>query len=227
MRNRQTFDQQLSALYEGLFRIGTMVEAALTQSLEVIQHGDAEQAIRIIKGDAAINNAVHHLHEQALHLIATQQPMARDLRLISVVMSLLPELERIGDHAATICKLQRRMVAEPNYVPLPAMPDEVATTVLTMGRRTIEILHAGLEALRQRDGTFATRVVAMDDEIDHLYAQMFHTTINLARTKPDLTDEAVHLLTLAHNLERIGDRVTNLAEQIVFLMTGEIVELNH
>ncbi|HEY1014794.1 MAG TPA: phosphate signaling complex protein PhoU [Herpetosiphonaceae bacterium] len=227
MGTRQTFEHQLDELYEGLFRIGTMVEGALGHALAVIDSQNDEQAQEVVAGDSLINRAVYDLHDQALLVIATQQPMARDLRLISVVISMLPELERMADHAATICKLQRRMMHESHYLPLEAIEGPFPSLIREMGLRTAEILHAGLDAIRQRDRGFADRVVKMDDVIDNLYSRVFRATVELARTHPDLTDEAIHLLTLAHNLERIGDRVTNLAEQIVFLLTGEVVELNY
>lgn len=227
MRTRQSFDEQLNELHESLFRIGMMVENALNQALELLKAPDQESTQRVIEGDSAINAAVQALHNRALLLIATQQPIASDLRLISVVLNLLPELERMGDYAATICKVQRRIMQAANYVPLEAMPLPFPTLMSEIGRRTSEILHAGMEALRQRDHAFAQQVTTLDDEIDHLYARVFSETVKLAHTQPELTAEAVHLLTLAHNLERIGDRVTNVAEQIVYLITGEVVALNY
>ncbi|MBA3469180.1 MAG: phosphate signaling complex protein PhoU [Herpetosiphonaceae bacterium] len=227
MRTRQSFDEQLTELHEGLFRIGTMVEQALTQSLYAVKTYDQELAQTIIDGDLLINDEVQRLHNRALLLIATQQPMASDLRLISVVLSLLPELERMGDYAATIAKVQQRIMRAPTYVPLEAMPEPFPGLISEIGRRTSEILHAGMEALRQRDHSFADRVVQLDDEIDHLYARLFTATVDAANTNPEMTAETIHMLTLAHNLERIGDRVTNVAEQIVYLITGEVVALNY
>jgi phosphate transport system protein len=227
MRTRQSFDEQLTELHEGLFRIGTMVELALNQAMTAVRTHDKDLAQTIIEGDLVINDAVQRLHHRALLLIATQQPMASDLRLISVVLSLLPELERMGDYAATICKVQQRIMLTPTYVPLEAMPEPFPAIISEIGRRTSEILHAGMEALRQRDHSFADRVVELDDEIDHLYARLFTATVNSAHSNPEMTAETIHMLTLAHNLERIGDRVTNVAEQIVYLITGEVVALNY
>jgi phosphate transport system protein len=227
MQTRLAFDARLTELYERMFRIGTMVEAALSKAIKAVMEHDGAAAKEVVEGDSAINLEVQQLHNEALLLIATQQPMARDLRLISVVISLLPELERMGDYAATISKVQRRMMAVPNHTPLAAMPQQVSSLVSDIGRRTIEIMHAGLEAINLRDHSFADRVAAQDDEIDHLYAELFDVTVKLSATNPELTAEAVHLLTLAHNLERVGDRVTNVAEQIVYLMTGEVVALNY
>lgn len=227
MAVRHTFDEQLNELYEGLFRIGTMVEAALCKAISAVQTHDAATAEEVVKGDSVINIAVQQLHTKALLLIATQQPMASDLRLISVVLSLLPELERMGDYAATIGKVQGRMMAVVHYTPVDAMPMPIPTIINEIGQRTIEILHAGMQALHQRDHSFAERVVQQDDAIDHLYAELFKETVRLSATHPHLTAEAVHLLTLAHNLERVGDRVTNVAEQIVYLTTGELVALNY
>lgn len=227
MRTRHVFDEQLSDLHEALFRIGTMVEGALSQAVGTLTAPDHEVAASVIDGDRVINAAVQKLHDQALILIATQSPMASDLRLISVVLSLLPELERMGDYAATICKVQKRIEGTPNYLPIQALPAPIPAILSEIAQRTVEILHRGLEALRARDKSFAERVVGLDDEIDHLYSRMFKATVELTSTNPELSAEAIHLLTLAHSLERIGDRVTNVAEQIVYLRTGEIVELNY
>ena len=227
MRVRQSFEAHLDELHDNLFRIGTMVEAALATALEALRNEDQGMAEQTISNDEAINEAVYRVHQQALQLIATQQPMAGDLRTISVVINLLPELERMGDHAASIAKLQLRISQEPSYVPLQGLPEHYIAALFQMADRTLEIVHYGLEALRTRDRSFAERVVAMDDQIDHLYGQLFRDTITLARTQPEIADEVVHLLTLAHSLERIGDRVTNVAEQIVFLLTGQVIELNY
>jgi phosphate transport system protein len=224
--NRQFFQDQLDRLMADTLALGSRVEEALAQALRAVQTNDLDLMQRIVNDDKQINTAAQALHERCLTLIARQQPMASDLREISVVLSLLPEMERMADHAATCCKIGRRMNAEPGFVPLQAMGGIFPEAIPEMGDRVLRLLHCGLDALARRDAAYAEHLCHDDDEIDHIYRRLFRETIDLARTQPEYSDEAIHLLTLAHNLERIGDRVTNLAEQVIFLLRGEIVELN-
>ena len=152
--------------------------------------------------------------------------MAGDLREIAVVLSLLPELERMADHAATCCKIGRRMRQQPNFVPILQMTGLLGNVISEMGSRTLVLLQHGLDALARRDATYAEELCEEDHAIDHLYKQIFEATIALTRSHPTHSDQAIHLLMLAHNIERIGDRVTNMAEQVIFLLRGEVVELN-
>lgn len=224
--NRQYFQAQLDQLMADTLALGNRVEEQLQRALEAVLRNDLEQMQRIIADDKQINELAQRLHRRCITIIARQQPMARDLREISVVLSLLPEFERMADHAATCCKIMRRLNQEPNFTPLQAMPGIFPQAIPEMGQRVLRLLHDGLDALARRDASFAEAVSREDDEIDHLYRRLFKETIEVARTQPEYGDEAIHLLTLAHNLERIGDRVTNLAEQVIFLLRGEIVELN-
>lgn len=224
--NRQFFQNQLDQLMADTLTLGHRVEDALAQAMRAIASNDLDAMQRIVRDDKEINATAQGLHRQCLTLIARQQPMASDLREISVVLSLLPELERMGDHAATCCKIGRRMNSEPDFLPLQAMDGIFPQAIPEMGQRVLQLLHNGLDALARRDAEYAEQLCRDDDAIDHLYRRLFRETITIARTRPELGDEAIHLLTLAHNLERIGDRVTNLAEQVVFLLRGEIVELN-
>ncbi len=152
--------------------------------------------------------------------------MAGDLRAISVVLSLLPELERMADHAATCCKIGLRMNNEPGFLPLGVMVGSFPKLIPEMGERVSRLLHNGLDALARRDATYAEQLCNEDHAIDDVYKQLFRETIEVARSRPEYSDEAIHLLTLAHNLERIGDRVTNMAEQENNLLRGEVVQLS-
>jgi phosphate transport system protein len=207
--------------------LGSRVEDALALALRAVITNDLDLMQRVIHDDKSINAVVQALHERCLTMIARQQPMAGDLREISVVLSLLPELERMADHAASCCKIMRRLNAEPGFLPLSAMRGCFPQAIPEMGQRVLRLLHNGLDALARRDAAYAEQLCQDDDEIDHIYRRLFRETIDLARTQPEYGDEAIHLLTLAHHLERIGDRVTNLAEQVIFLLRGEIVELNN
>ncbi len=224
---RQFFQEQLDRLMADTLALGSRVETALMQAMRAVTTNDLELMEQVISNDRAINAVVQELHKRCITLIARQQPMAGDLREISVVLSLLPEMERMADHAATCCKIARRMNMEPGFVPLPEMVGSFPVTIPEMGERVQRLLKQGLDALARRDASYAEQLSREDDEIDHLYKRLFHETIEVARTQPRYCDAAIHLLTLAHNLERIGDRVTNLAEQVIFLRRGEVVELNN
>lgn len=224
--NRQFFQEQLDRLMADTLALGNRVETALIDAMRAVTTNDLDLMQQVINNDKQINGVVQALHQRSLTLIARQQPMASDLREISVVISLLPELERMADHAATCCKIGRRMNAEPGFVPLALMQGSFPTLIPEMGDRVLRLLHNGLDALARRDAAYAEQLCRDDDAIDHIYRSLFRETIEIARTQPQYGDEAIHLLTLAHNLERIGDRVTNLAEQVIFLLRGEIVELN-
>jgi phosphate transport system protein len=225
--NRQFFQEQLDRLMGDTLALGSRVEAALDQALRAVTANDLGLMHEVVANDRHINMATQALHERCLTLIARQQPMAGDLREISVVLSLLPELERMGDHAATCCKIALRMNNEPGFVPLAQMIGGFPACVGEMGRRVLTLLHDGLDALARRDAAYAEQISREDDAIDALYKRLFRETIEVSRTQPEYSDEAIHLLTLAHNLERIGDRVTNLAEQVIFLLRGQVVELNN
>lgn len=224
--SRQFFREQLDRLMDDTLALGSRVEDVVAQAMRAITTNDLDLMHRLVNDDKQINSAAQALHQRCLTLIARQQPMAGDLREISVVLSLLPELERMADHAATCCKIGRRMNAEPGFLPLQAMAGSFPQAIPEMGERVLRLLHNGLDALARRDADYAELLCRDDDEIDRIYRLLFRETIDLTRANPDYGDEAIHLLTLAHNLERIGDRVTNLAEQVVFLLRGEIVELN-
>jgi phosphate transport system protein len=224
--NRQNFQQQLDQLMADTLALGSRVEAALTSAMRAILANDLEAMQQVVSSDRLINAAAQELHSRCITIIARQQPMAGDLREIAVVLSLLPEMERMADHAATVCKIGRRMNEEPDFMPLQALPEPFAPIITEMGERVLLLLQHGLDALSRRDAAYAEQLACEDDAIDHLYRRLFRATIDVSRAQPEYSDEAIHLLTLAHNLERIGDRVTNVAEQVIFLLRGEIVELN-
>lgn len=224
--NRQSFQTQLDALTEDTLALGYAVADALNHALATLTTSDPEQMRAVIDNDRHINAAVVTLRGRCLTMIARQQPMASDLREITVMLNLLPELERMADHAATICKIGQRILASPDAVPLQQMNGGFGRTLLEMGERTLVLLQHGLDALARRDAPYAEQLCEEDHAIDRLYKQLFADTIAISQTSPEQSSQAIHLLTLAHNIERIGDRVTNLAEQIIFLLRGDVVELN-
>ena len=223
---REHFQTQLDRLAQDTLHLGDAVAHALRQALDALVSANTGAMARVVAHDQVINADVRELHRHCLLLIARQQPMACDLREITVVLALLPELERIADHAATICKVGLRIAAQPDAAPLTQMVGSYHLTITQMGDLVVGMLQRGLGALAQRDVAAALQLGDDDDAVDRLYRQLFEETVALPRMEPAYCDEAIHLLMLAHNLERIGDRVTNVAEQVVFLLRGEVVDLN-
>ncbi len=179
---------------------------------------DDEKATAVIVGDGRINAAQRHVSTLIATTIATQQPVARDLRFLVALDHVTYELERIGDHAASVAKQARALAQKPplkEYVHVPRM-----------GHLAAELVHAILPALVDVDQAGAREVAARDDEIDHLYHATFAELLDLMRADPANVERGARILLAAHYLERIGDRVTNIAEDVVYLATGEVEDLN-
>ena len=215
---RQALEQQLQRLQDELLVVGSMVEGALIESVELLKQRDQEGARRLIAGDRLINEKRFAIERDALALIATQQPIAGDLRAIASVLEIATELERIGDYAKGIAKINLMMGEEPLLKPLVDIPH--------MAQKARNMLHRSLEAFVQQDEELARAIPAEDDEVDALYNQVYYELITLILSDPSKVDRATHLLWVAHNLERAADRVTNICERVVFSVTGEIVELD-
>ena len=172
----------------------------------------------MIAGDVRITEAQRHASTLIARTIATQAPVARDLRFLLSLDHVTYELERIGDHAASVAKQVRKLAPEPplkEYVDLPAMGEIAASLV-----------HGILRALVDIDQVAAREVAARDDEIDALYHKTFAEVVDLMRASPDNVERGTRILFAAHYIERIGDRVTNIAEDVVFLASGEVEDLN-
>jgi phosphate transport system protein len=179
---------------------------------------DAEKALAVIVGDARINEAQRHVTTLIAKTIATQQPVARDLRFLLSLDHVAYELERIGDHASSVAKQARKLAADPplaQYVRLPRM-----------GELAAQLVHGILRALVDIDEQVARDVAAGDDEIDRLYHLTFDEVLDLMRADPANVERAARILLAAHYIERIGDRVTNIAEDVVYLASGEVEDLN-
>ena len=198
--------------------MGILVEDQILAALDALVRHDAERALKVIQDDRRINEAQFHLSSQIATIIATQQPVARDLRFLLSLDHVSYELERMGDHAASVAKQARKLAPVPparrvRRAAGDGPPDGVARP--GDPRR----------ARRHRRGR-PREVAARDDEVDALYHRTFEETLTLMRADPANVDPGTRILFAAHYLERIGDRVTNIAEDIVFLATGEIVDLN-
>src|SRR6266700_1226246 len=217
---RLTFERELASLRETVVRMGTLVESQIEASLDALRRRDGPAAEKVRSQDQYLNELFKQIREQIFMVIATQQPVARDLRRLMGIQYIATELERMGDYAVRIGRMTKTLVGLPDK-PLRA-------EFGLMGDLAIGQVHDILEALIDENEAHAREVAGRDNEIDRLYHRVFDELISEMGTGKNDSDgalRAVTLLLVAHNLERIADRVTNVAEDIVFLETGQVVEL--
>ncbi len=218
MAPRESFDRELQRLQDGVLSLGSRVEDALLRAVRVLRDRDGEAARDIVAQDRLINELRFQLEADALALIATQQPMARDLRTIAAVLDIASELERIGDYAKGIARISLMMGAQP-----PIM----STVHLSgMAAQASDMLHQSLEAFAAGDVNLARSVPKRDDAVDALYNRVYHELLQLIIANAGRMDQANYLLWAAHNLERAADRVTNICERVIFTVTGEMAEMD-
>jgi phosphate transport system protein len=217
METRTVFHRRLRAIQDDVMAMGSMVEKALERSIEALKNRDLSLAHQIIKDDQKINSKRFGIEDDCIGLIATQQPMASDLRIIIGVLNIIAELERIGDHAEGISKIVLMIGDEPPLKPLVDIP--------RMAEKTISMLKQSLDAFINNDTETARRVAAEDDDVDNLYSQVFRELLTFMAEDPKTITRATRLIWVAHNLERSADRVTNICERIVFTVTGKMEEI--
>ncbi len=215
---RQTFERDLQRLKDEVLVLDSMVERAVTQSVTLLKRRDLEGARRLIAEDVRINEKRFAIEADCLTLIATQQPMAGDLRTIAAILEIATELERIGDYAKGIAKINLMMGHEAPLKPLVDIP--------LMAEKALDMLHRSLDAFVRQDLALARAIPAQDDEIDALYNQVYRELLTIIMSDPRTIDQANYLLWVAHNLERTADRVTNICERVVFTITGEMTEMD-
>jgi phosphate transport system protein len=214
---RKTFETEIQALKDELILLGSMVEQQILDSVDALKKRDIDAARRIYDTDSKINAKRYAIEEQVMILIATQQPMAHDLRLLASVLEVSGELERMGDYAKGIATVNLRMGDEPLLKPLIDVP--------RMAQKSVDMLHRALTAFINEDVEAARAIPAEDDEVDGLYTQVYRELMTFVLHDPSTIDRANYLLWTAHNLERVADRVTNICERTVFIATGEIKEI--
>jgi len=215
---RATFDRQLAALKDDVLILGSMVDKSVDRSVEALKRRDRNEAHVIISDDMKINRKRFEIEEKCLLLLATQQPMASDLRVIAGIMNIITDLERMGDHAEGIAKINLMMGDEPLIKPLVDIPK--------MADKTREMLRRTLDAFVARDAEAAKVLASEDDVVDELYNTIYRDLLDIMIGDPTTVSRATYLLWVAHNLERIGDRITNICERIVFMVTGQMEEMN-
>ena len=215
---RETLDRQINQLFDEVLVMGSMVEEAVIDSVEALKKRDIEAARRIYVGDQLINEKRYEIENQCLTTIATQQPMATDLRIMAAIMEIITELERIGDYAKGIARINMLMSDEPLVKPLIDIP--------RMAELGLDMLKRALEAFVNQDAEAARKIPREDDIVDALYNQVYRELLTYMIADPGTIDRSNYLIWVAHNLERMSDRVTNICERIVFVSTGEILELD-
>ena len=215
---RETLDREETLIRDSVLRMGTLVEAAIRQASRALLDHDATLAMDVVRGDAIINEAQRGVSRLIAVTIATQQPVARDLRYLLTLDHVTYELERMGDHAASVAKAVLKLAPEPplnGYLHLPEMAERAAA-----------LIHGVLRALVDADAIGARRIAVDDDEIDRLYHATFDRVVDLMREDPANVERGTRIIIASHYIERIGDRATNIAEDVVYLVTGDVEDLN-
>jgi phosphate transport system protein len=213
----RVFEQQLGDLQDHLVRLGDMVCNAIREAIQALKDRDLELAREVMINDRELNAVRFEVERLALRMLATQQPAAIDLRRIVAAMNVVLDLERMGDHAANVAKIVLRIGVEPPLKPLIDIPQ--------MAERCCDMLHRSLVAYTNVDAEAAQQIIKEDDIVDQLYDQVFRELLTYMLEDDRTVKRAMHLLSIAHNLERIGDRVNNICERVVYLKTGRMKEL--
>ena len=213
---RADFDRNLKLLQEELLLLGGLVEKSIVDSIQALKTRDIELSHKVVSQDDIIDQKTNQIEEKAIDLIATQQPIAIDLRTLMSVIHISVELERMGDYAEGIGKIGVMMGNDPPVKPLVDIPK--------MSAKASDMLKRSLDALVRRDPALARQVCEDDDEVDNLYDHIYKDLIALMINDPATTQRATYLMWVAHDLERIADRATNIAERVIFLVTGQLVK---
>lgn len=215
---RAAYENQIRDLRDHVVSMASMVDKAIARSIEALQYQDVDLARQVRKNDKVINAARWEGEENALLIIATQGPMAGDLRQIAAALQIFTDLERMADHAAGVAKIVVETADEALLKPLVDIP--------RMSLVAREMLSSSITAFVDQDEALARRVAIRDDEVDDLYDQIYRELLTYMMADPSTINRATHLLWAAHNIERIGDRVTNICERVIFTVTGEIEEMD-
>ncbi|MCB8945418.1 MAG: phosphate signaling complex protein PhoU [Ardenticatenaceae bacterium] len=213
---RALLDKELTHIRDNIIRLGDMVDQAIDRAMLALNGRNLALAHEVVAGDEEVNNLRYEIETECLRVLATQQPAAGDLRTVVTAIHLTVELERIGDHASGIARLVERLEEEEEIDSLHKLPK--------MARRARQMVHDGITAFIQHDADMACALIKQDDKIDKQYNRLFRETLEEMRDE-NYIRRANFLLWAGHNLERIGDRATNIAERVIFMVTGEFVEV--
>ena len=217
MEIRTTFHKKLREIQDEVLVMGSMVGKAITSSVRALKERDLALARQVISDDMKVNQKRFEIEEKCVGLIATQQPMASDLRIIVAILNITTEIERIGDYATGISRVVIMIGDEPPLKPLVDIP--------RMAEQTVDMLRRSLDALISRDVEAARKIAAEDNLIDQLYDQVFRELLTFMAEDAKTITRATRLIWVTHNLERAADRVTNICERVVFIVTGKMEEI--
>jgi len=215
---REAFDRKLRELQEDVLIMGSMVEKAIQRSVEALRTRDITLSNAVVSDDIAINAKRYEIEEKCIHTIALQQPMAADLRVLVAVLFIATELERMADHAEGIGRINLMLGEEP-------LPRPLGDTV-EMAERSGGMLRRALTAFIERDAEAARLICDEDDAVDVLYDRSYHAFIQEIVATPADVERITYMIWTSHNLERIADRVTNICERVIFMVTGQLEEIN-
>jgi phosphate transport system protein len=213
---RSGFQRDIERIQDEVLILGSMVEKATLRSVEALRARDVREARAIDAEDVLVNRKRYQIEEDVMRVMATQQPMAGDLRRLTAMLLIATDLERIGDYAAGIARICIAIADEPLIKPLIDVP--------RMAEKATGMLRRSLDAFVSRDVEAAEAIGHEDDEVDALYQQVYRELLMLMLVNPRVIDQATHLLWVAHNLERVADRVQNICERTIFVATGRMQE---
>jgi len=215
---REILDQKIKQLLDEVLVLDSLVENATIEAVSALKKRDLEAARKVYAGDSVINKKRFDLENDCIVAIATQQPMASDLRRLASILEVVGELERIGDYAKGIARICIMLGDQPPVKPLIDIP--------RMSEITVSMLHRAVGAFIASDAETARTIPSEDDEVDALYNQVYRELVAIMFTNPTTIDRANHLMWAAHNLERMADRVTNICERTIYVATGEMREID-
>ena len=214
---RAALSPQLRQLQDETFALSSRVEKAIDRAVEALKTRNRVLAQAVIDDDQRINDVRYQIERECMVLVARQAPVAHDLHIVIAILNIIVDLERIGDHAAGIARISQMMGNEDPIKPLVDIP-RMAETVCSM-------LHDAANALLVLDAEWARQIVLRDEEVNSLHEQVYRELLTFMLNDPRTIQRATYLLWVSHNLERIGDRVTNICERIVYARTGQMEEL--
>lgn len=215
---RTHFDQVLGRLSDSVLELGSRARQAVASGLQAMLEDDGDLAAEVIAGDVMINELRYRIEKQGYALLAMEQPVARDLRAIVGAISIVNELERIADHGKRIARICQRTHHDLRLAPL--------ADIARMGDAALVMVDAAMQALARRDTAAARSVCASDDQVDAMYKQIFNVTLSYMLENSRSVGAGTYVIQVGHELERVADRATNIAERVIYIETGELIELN-
>jgi len=217
MEIRSMYHKRLREIQDEVLVMGGLASEAILRSIEALKNRDLDLAQQIVMGDQKINDLRFDIEEKCIQLIVTQQPIANDLRIIIAVLNIITEVERIGDYAEGIAEITLMIGDEPPVKPLIDIP--------LMAEQAVDMLRRSLDAFINKDADAARKICIEDDIVDHLYDQVYLELLALMTKDPQIVSRATRLIWVAHDLERSADRVTNICERVIFVITGKMEEM--